>query len=600
MSKNDGQRRRLLPIIWGGLRLLKPRERRLAVVLNVAVAIVEALQMAALLTVLPVVGLVVQPELARNSEPVAKLHGWLGAPPTDRFILLLAGLVLLLTVLAHLASFFVQYAIEAFAARAQTRLARDLIAECIAAPYPWFLDRNSAALVRLFHNDILLWGRDFVGSFLRLLAHVLTIIAGATVVLVAAPLGGLAVLSIVALLAYAILWLMRPHLVRWSALKRQASEDTMIMENQIFSGVKDIKVTGKQSFFVQLFAGCYGSMSGTAVRMVVLGMVPAAVMLLIGQVSLLLITVALWQSGSRGGAIAAQMALLVLVTSRVVPAINRLSASVNALANAIPWVGGILDMRSSIVEARNRQLRIGGGVPIKPEWGRIRLDGVSFTYHGSDRLVLSDVSAELAQGRSYGLIGSSGAGKSTLVDLLLGLLQPTAGRILIDDVPLDQVDLRQWRRHVGYVPQSPYFTDDSILANIAFGIPSDAVDEANVRACIEMAGLESFIANLPRGVETRLGDRAVKISGGERQRIAIARALYNQPRLLILDEATGALDAATEQLVCQALERWKGRTTTLIISHRMSAVAGCDRVFLLDQGRMIASGSFEEVMVYNR
>lgn len=581
-----------------GMRLLVPRERRLAMVLSILVALVEAIQIAAVILMLPLVGLIVEPGLLDRSKILQRLHAALGGLSVEDFVLVLGLGALALHVAAQASSFLIHAAIEVFTARTQARLARELLAETIAAPYPWFLDRNAAAIVRLFHNDIAMWGRDFVGNLLRILANVLTILGGGAVVLAAAPVGGVVILAAVGIVAYGVMRWVRPHLVEWTEIKRLAAEETMVTETQIFSGVKDIKISGVEMYFVGLFGSLYGSMSRASARCVIFGQVPISILLLLGQSGLLTLMVALWLSGSRGGTLASQMALIALVTYRVVPVVTQLSQLLTSLVRVIPWVKGILDLQNGIRDAREAFSRRAPGCrPVPSGWREIHFAQVGFTYAAGRRPVLQDLSVSLDRGRVYALIGPSGAGKSTLIDLLLGLLRPSAGEILIDDVPLREIDLREWQRRIGYVAQSPYFIDATIRANVAFGVQDHEVEEERVRRCIDMAGLRELVGALPRGLDTPLGDRAVKISGGERQRIAIARALYREPEFLVLDEATSALDPPNQQLINRTIERLRGQLTTLIVSHHMSAVSCSDRVFLLDEGRLVATGSLDEVVL---
>jgi len=596
MSDQHYLQGKLREIIPRGLRLLTESERNWAILLSLLVALTEAVQVVAMLLVLPVVGIVVEPDLLQSHKAMQLLHEVLGSLPVEQFVSLLSVAALFCIAVGQAGNLSVQSAIEVFVSRIQTRLAHELLGETIAAPYPWFLERNAAQLVRLFHNDIALWGRDCIGNMLRVLTHGLTILAGVVVVLATAPVGGVIALAMVAVLAYGILWGIRPSLIKWTNTKRQAADQAMIMETQILSGVKDIKVNGGEGYFLQLFKDSYGLMSHASARGVILGQLPTSLLLLVGQSSLLLVVLILWKSGSRGGEIASQMALIVLVTSRVVPAVTRLSATMTSLLNAIPWVEGILTLRHSILEASRTVTPVGRVMPVPLAWRDIRFDSVSFSYSGNERPVLADLSIALERGRSYGLIGASGAGKSTFVDLLLGLQTPISGDILIDGQPLMSLDTRTWQRRIGYVSQSPYFTDDTIMANVAFGVTDAMIDEPWVEECLRMAGLQDFVAGLPEKVRTRLGDRAVRISGGERQRIAIARALYRRPDILLLDEATGALDSTTEQVIIRSLEGLRGQITMVIISHRMSAVATCDQVLLLDAGRVTMHGTYSDVL----
>jgi ABC-type multidrug transport system fused ATPase/permease subunit len=208
---------------------------------------------------------------------------------------------------------------------------------------------------------------------------------------------------------------------------------------------------------------------------------------------------------------------------------------------------------------------------------------------------LSSLSIVIQQGESVGLIGSSGSGKSTLVDIILGLLPPSNGQVKVNGQDI-QGNLRAWQDQIGYVAQSIYLTDDTLRHNVAFGLPDEEIDEAAVHRAIKQAQLEEFIASQPDGLETIVGERGIKLSGGQRQRIGIARALYHDPSVLVLDEATSALDSETEKGVMQAITALKGSKTIIMVAHRLSTIEHCDRLYRLEQGRVVAEGSAHAVL----
>jgi ABC-type multidrug transport system fused ATPase/permease subunit len=219
----------------------------------------------------------------------------------------------------------------------------------------------------------------------------------------------------------------------------------------------------------------------------------------------------------------------------------------------------------------------------------IRFEHVSYRYPGGDRDVLSDVALTIPHGMSVGFIGSSGAGKSTLVDVLLGLLPPTRGRVTVDGFDIhDNV--------LGYVPQSIYLVDGSIRRNVAFGLPEQIIDDDAVHKALAAAQLDDFILSLPDGIETVVGERGVRLSGGQRQRLAIARALSIDPDVLVLDEATSALDVDTEREIMAAVDALHGTKTLVIVAHRLTTLAGCDVLHRLDGGRIVRSGSYAELV----
>ena len=225
----------------------------------------------------------------------------------------------------------------------------------------------------------------------------------------------------------------------------------------------------------------------------------------------------------------------------------------------------------------------------------VRFEDVTFRYAGAARPALDAVTVDFPKNQTIGLVGPSGSGKTTLVDLLLGLYSPERGRILIDDVALDDESVRAWKGRVGYVPQQIFLADATIAENVAFGVPLEDVDHDRVEAVSRQAHLHGFVSELPEAYQTVVGERGVRLSGGQRQRIGIARALYHNPDVLVMDEATSALDGATESAVMDAIGVLAGQKTIVLIAHRLSTVVGCDRIYMLEDGRVADVGTFAEL-----
>ena len=223
----------------------------------------------------------------------------------------------------------------------------------------------------------------------------------------------------------------------------------------------------------------------------------------------------------------------------------------------------------------------------------LALTDITINYEG--RTILDNACLSVARGEIVSLVGPSGSGKSTLIDLILGLLEPEHGEILIDKTPLNS-NIRSWQDKIGYVPQSIYLTDDSLRSNIAFGVDPKLVDEEAVNRAVDAAQLTEFILNLDEGINTFVGERGVRLSGGQRQRIGIARALYHNPSVLILDEATSSLDNETEKGFMDAINNLKRDKTIIIVAHRLSTVSNCDKIFKLKSGKLIQEGIPEEVL----
>ena len=230
----------------------------------------------------------------------------------------------------------------------------------------------------------------------------------------------------------------------------------------------------------------------------------------------------------------------------------------------------------------------------------INLDDISFKFEGTDRRVLNNISLKIKKGQSVGIIGKTGSGKTTLVDIILGVLQPTSGKISVDGEQFNEENISNWHAQIGYIPQDIYLINDSIKKNIAIGIEESKVDEDILNQAIKIARLDKFILNLPEGINTKVGERGIKVSGGEKQRISIARAFYNKPSVIVMDEATSSLDNLTEKEFMESIERVKYNATLIIIAHRLSTIKQCDFVYLLSEGTIKDKGKFEELIIRNK
>ena len=590
--------RSLSEALGAGWRLLTPAERRRGFWLTVAQVFEGGLDALAVGASLPLVAIVVQPDLIETNAQLRRLHQLAGSPSHPRLLAGLAIAALLLLVLRAVTTALVQYGVQRFGADCQDRLARDLLDECVHAPYPWFLTRNSSVLARLFYDDVAQWSRGFVQRLMVILDNAITVALGAALLVFLAPAMGLAVVVLMGSLAYGLMALARPRLDRLSRLKKVALDRTMMTASQALAGIKDVKLSSREGYFVGVFAESYSVASDSHARLNLWQQLVPLTLPVVGLASLMGLVALQWRSGSARGEIAAEMTLLVLISSRIVPALSQLSSSIGQLWNVYPVVQGLHDLRASFagVAVAPAPVVVTTGADWDGQWRDLAFRHVGFTYPGAPGRALRDVSLEIKAGGAYGIAGPSGAGKSTFVDLLLRLLEPTDGGIALDGRPIATLDRRAWQSRIGYVAQSPYLSDDTLRANVAFGVARDKVDDDQVRACLCKAQLEPLLAELEQGLDTQMGDRGVRVSGGQRQRIAIARALYGRPSLLVLDEATSALDRIGESAVQDALAALRGQVTTVTIAHRLATIRHCDTIFLLDGGHLVAQGGYDELL----
>ena len=571
--------------------LLQPTEKRRFVAISTGHAGASLIDTISLVGVMPLVTVIIEPTSVETNSFLRRLHELFGAPSFANFITLLAALAIVLLVAGIGSTWAIRIATKRFGVSCQDRLAQDLMTRCLAAPYSWFVNQNTTTLARLVYSDVLMWSNDGVQRMIATIGHLTLLVFSVAVVVIAAQLAGLVGLMVIGVLAVATVFPLRARIRGLSRSRRDADARSMARASEVLGGAKDVKMSGREPQFVEMFTVAFHTYGNTMANLKLLQAIPPVALLMLGQTGLIVVAVSLWWTGNSSGEIAAQMALVLLVTSRVIPAAIRLSSEISTMWNVIPHVQGI---QTLIRETRPHDRPATPTRQVPADWQTIEAVELGYTHRGTDAASLRNVSATIRRGCSYGIVGSSGAGKTTFVDLLLGLLNPSTGRVLLDGTPLDAHDPASWRNRIGYVSQSPVIIDDSLLANVAFGVPRDDIDQDRAIKCLDLANLNDLLAVV--GLNGPVGERGGKLSGGERQRLAIARALYDNPDLLVFDEATSALDTVNERGVLDAIANLSGIVTTVTIAHRIATIQHCDEILVFDSGRLVAQGTYQSLL----
>jgi len=469
--------------------------------------------------------------------------------------------------------------------------AERLLARYLAADYQFHARRRSASLIQPMTRASDVAFELVAGSAVTILAEVATIAALALVVLSSAPpLTLIAVVIVLAVVAGPMVWTRRS----WEQIgetERRLLQQQLHVLQQSLGAIKDVQVSGRQAFFEEQFRHIKRDLAGVKQRRSWAASASRHVVETTLVLCMLMVVFLVMRDSASGGDTVSVLALFAYTGFRVIPSANRILINVAYQREAHSWVASMdEDMRA---------LRAPVPRPFSPEPPLLRdaiaCDAVSFRYAAGEPLALDAVSVTIRRGQSVGIVGATGAGKSTLVDVLLGLLTPTAGQVLVDGSPLAGRE-RAWQRQIGYVSQEVYLLDDSLRRNIAFGVPDGAIDESRLAAAVALARLDEVVAVLPQKLETVIGERGARLSGGQRQRVAIARALYHDPPVLFFDEATAALDNQTEREVTEAIAAVHGTRTVIAIAHRLSTVKACDQLVYLQDGRVAGTGTYQELL----
>ena len=567
--------------VW---RILTHQERRRLGWIFVLMLVGSVLETLSLGLVVPVVGLLTRPSYIQKFPRINEL---LGFPSEQQFVI--GTMFALVAVYIVKSSFliWITWVQRGYSASVTTRIGRHLFRSYLYQPYVFHLQRNSAMLIRNSQNSGLVMS-GIVDPMLVISSDIL-VTAGLFVLLIGLePIGTLATSSIFGLTSLAFRKFTNSRIETWG--KAQNLNKGMLLQHlqQGFGGVKDVKILGTEEHFVTQYGENLYKNSEVIRRFSVAQILPRFGLEILTIIGLAVLVSTMVLLDSEPTEILPVLGLFGAAAFRLLPAVNRLINNFQLINISRPQVNEVFE-----------DLDLPGQLNLKNSdrsalTGSISVVDISFSYPDSLKDAVSGVSVKIGRGEAVGLIGPSGSGKSTLVDVLLGLLEPKFGKVLVDGSDIHE-NLRRWQDQIGYVPQSIFLTDDTLRRNVAFGLPKDQIDDNAVKSAIRSAQLEDFVASLPDGLDTIVGERGVRLSGGQRQRIGIARALYNNPDVLVLDEATSSLDTETEHGVMQAVQALQGEKTVIIVAHRLSTVEYCDRLYRLENARIVDEGTFSEV-----
>jgi ATP-binding cassette, subfamily B, bacterial PglK len=547
------------------------------------------------------ISLATDPNSITKSSFFNSIAKWLNFSSQNQLLVVFGSLVVVIFYFKSLLSFFTQKIIFEFGFKMQGELSAKLMHLYLGAPYTFHLDRNSASLIHNITNETSRFSQGVIAPGLTSVSNAVVTLA-LVGLLIKVNIMAMVVISGILLTSYILMFSLKNKIARWGRQSSEANTEMIRLINHGLGGLKETRVLGCESYFENQMQVQIIKYSTSASLALSFGNLPRYIIeaflisFLIGFTFLFLMNN---QGNSQG--LSATLGVFALVSIRLLPAVGNLLTSINGIRYSAYSIDKIyLDLKElDNVNKYSKQKLISfdpNTRPVLPFKTDIILENVTYSYPNSQIKSLDKISLTIKKGESIGLIGKSGAGKTTLVDVMLGLLATQIGDIKIDGTSI-YTDLRAWQNMIGYVPQSIFLVDDTLEKNIAFGVPEHLIDSQRLKKAIMAAQLEELIENLPNGLNTMVGERGVLLSGGQRQRIGIARTLYHEREILVFDEATAALDNETEGLVTEAIKSLSGIKTMIIIAHRLSTIEHCDHIYKLDKGRMIDSGSYNEVIL---
>lgn len=571
--------------------------------------------------------------LASNPDSLHKipLLQWaylqLNLETTSQFIPIVGLAIVIVFCLKSFLYFLAQKYIASFSFNQKAKLSSRLLRGYLTVPYTFYLRTNSASIINNIITETTLFTH---GCMLPLLSGIanLTILFTLLLLLAQTDLRLLVLILAVLLPTFLLFYRLKARFKQWGRETVQSNRESIRIINHSLGGLKETRVIGCEAYFqrqmnqqVQIWANA-ATLTNTFEKLPRIIVETCLVLFVIIFIS---VSQLLFEQNIQE--LTSILAVFAVASMRLIPAVSQLIQGISQMQHKSFGVNMLYqDLKE--IEQQKESLSLESLLDLTGDdlaefmnekkqtisfLKKVELKEVTYSYPGTSKPAIDRVSFSLNKGQSIALIGKSGAGKTTLVDVILGLLQPESGDIIVDGQSIydnfNSLDssswqnlisfsrLRAWQNLIGYIPQSIFLIDDTIERNIAFGVADRLIDRARVERAIKAAQLEELVEQMPEGIKTVVGERGIRLSGGQRQRIGIARALYHEREILVLDEATSALDNETEKLISEAIRSLAGTKTLIIIAHRLSTVEHCDRVYLLENGRIVKSGSYQEVVL---
>jgi len=578
--------------------IITPQEKWQVLVLFASILLAALFQTLGVVSILPFMSIVMQPEIIESNRWLNWLYNSFGFTSVNSFIIFIGFLMLLLIIIGNLTSALATWLKVRFVWRKNHNISSALLKKYLSMPYVYFLTQNTADLSKNILSEVNVLTSNFMLPLINILISsfiaigILSMLLFTNIyitILSAIIFGG----------SYALIYFYFHDKLKTNGAKR-LKENKMRFKTagEALGGIKDIKVMGREDFFYHRFLRHSLELSNLQAWSALIGQMPRYFLETIAFGGIVTLVLYFIISTGNANEVIPTISFFAFAAYRLLPALQIVFASSTQVRFSQMTVNRIIEDLSE-KDGFREQFLVYEKEPVNtmPFNTSLELKEASFNYPNTNEPVIRNINLSIQHNTSVGLVGPTGAGKTTLVDIILGLLTPQKGEFSVDGVKIDENNTLNWQRNLGYVPQHIYLSDDTILNNIAFGIPDEKIDRKTVEHVARISNLHDFIiSKLPNGYQTIVGERGIRLSGGERQRVGIARALYHNPEVLVLDEATSSLDGITESAVLEAVNNVAKLKTIIIIAHRLTTVKDCDIIYLIDKGKITVQGTYGDLM----
>jgi len=498
-----------------------------------------------------------------------------------QLLLLFGGIMLLKNVFYMILTFAQAH----FSFQVRFNIASRLYDRYIHESYEFHAQTNSAVLIRNIISEAGCIASGVVLPFLVIVSELLVIIALSLILVLVISSDVMITIGFLVFAAVIPYLLLKKKLDSWGEIRQDADGRVLAQLQQSFGGVKEILSSNTAGYFANIFEGAYKLTTRMTRNYLFLQSIPRSVFEMVLVCSLVLLLFLNLEEGKISSDVLPMLALFTAAAVRLAPSATRVMVSFQTMKYYFPALGLIAKELDKPIQTSDESI-VNSKCSDFGRFDQLKFQNVHFHYRGKDTDVLRSMNITVEKGDIIGITGASGEGKSTLIDLILGLLKPSSGVVTINNMSLENC-LHSWRHKIGFVPQSIYVLDDTLRQNIAFGISGDQISDEGIAQAVRIACLDDVVKGLPEGLETVLGERGVSLSGGQSQRVAVARAIYRNPEVLILDEATSALDSETERRLIDNIRQYSKDITVLMVAHRNSSLRYCNKFYDVRNGSAV-------------
>ena len=587
-----------MEIINKFLYLLSHHERKRAYLLLVMILLMAIIDMLGIASIMPFIAVITNPDLIESNHILNFFYEFsskFGVTTNQQFIFLF-GIIVFLFLLFSLTfkalTFYVQ---TRFTSMREYSLGKRLVEGYLHQPYSWFLYRHSAEIGKTVLSEsskVINKGLTPLFSLISQSAVAISII----ILLILVDLKLTIIVGLTLVTAYLSIYkLTQKFISRIGKESVKVNEGRFTALSEAFNAAKEIKLGGLEQIYIRLFSDKAKILAKNTISLSIIGHMPRFTLEAITFGGMILVTLYLISQSGNFITVAPILALYAFAGYRLMPALQNIYNSVIQINFTAPALDSVYKDLKSLQSYK----KVNSQETLKLTTD-IKLKDISYDYPNTTSTALKNINLRIEANSTVGLVGATGSGKTTAVDIILGLLEAQRGVLEVDGKEINKNNRRAWQRSIGYVPQQIFLSDNTVKANIAFGVDPKDIDLEAVERASRIANLHEFVTNdLSLQYKTLVGENGIRLSGGQRQRIGIARALYHKPQILILDEATSALDNLTEQAVMEAVHKLRKNITIIIIAHRLSTVKNCDNILLLEKGELKDQGTFEKLIKTN-